>query len=139
MRVPVYHATSAQEVERENSEQSLDPHVCPCYLTTCMQQRCPHAAMAGNYSFGVSRIIAALRPLDRRLTPAAWLLARRCLLALAEQAAKHTVFVLVPAQPRPCCLPMPCAVLAVDAGPLCRSGRCACITISALAGRTKAP
>lgn len=62
--------------------------------------------MAGNYNFGVSRVLAALRPLDRRLTPAAWLLARRCLLALAEQAAKHTAFVPVPAQP-PSLLPLP--------------------------------
>ena len=75
--------------------------------------------MAGNYNFGVARVLAALRPLDRRLTPAAWLLARRCLLALAEQAAKHTVFVPVPAQPLPCRPP--------------HAARCACSACSAAA------
>ena len=69
--------------------------------------------MAGNYSFGVARVLGALRPLDRRLTPAAWLLARRCLLALAEQAAKHTVFVPVPAQ-TPSLPPSPCRALCLQ-------------------------
>ena len=75
---------------------------------------------AGNSEFGVARLIAALRPLERRLTPAAWLLARRCLLALAEQAAKHTVFVSVRSQPSfAASLPLQSAVHAMGAGPVC--------------------
>ncbi len=52
-------------------------------------------ARAGNFDFGVTRVVAALSPLDRRLTPATWAPACRCLLALAELSAKQLVHMTV--------------------------------------------
>jgi len=53
------------------------------------------SARAGNFDFGVTRVVAALSPSDRRLTPATWAPACRCLLALAELAAKQLVHMSV--------------------------------------------
>lgn len=46
-----------------------------------------------NFEFGISRIIKSLEPLDVKLDPDTWFYAKRCLLALADGMAKHTVFV----------------------------------------------
>lgn len=47
----------------------------------------------GNFAFGVSRVVTSLRPLERKLGTDTWYYAKRCLLALVEGAAKHTVVV----------------------------------------------
>lgn len=59
------------------------------------------ACSAGNYAFGVARVVAALQPLECRLSPLTWAHARRCLLALAERVAEHTLFITV----CPCAIP----------------------------------
>jgi tetratricopeptide repeat protein 30 len=46
-----------------------------------------------NYGFGTSRIIKSLEPLSLKLDPDTWFYAKRCLVALADGLAKHTVFV----------------------------------------------
>jgi hypothetical protein len=45
----------------------------------------------GNYEFGISRIIKALEPYDKKLSPDTWFYAKRCFLALIENLAKHMV------------------------------------------------
>jgi len=45
----------------------------------------------GNFEFGISRVIKAMHPLERKLGTDTWYYAKRCFLALAEGAAKHTV------------------------------------------------
>ncbi|KAK9832064.1 hypothetical protein WJX81_003449 [Elliptochloris bilobata] len=72
------------------------PHLCAVNLALGMLY-----CVKGNWEFGVARVMSALRPLERRLTRATWPLARRCLLALAEQAAKHAVFMSVMPLPSP--------------------------------------
>merc|ERR1719263_2557105 len=43
----------------------------------------------GNYEFGISRIIKALEPYDKKISTDTWYYAKRCFLALAENMAKH--------------------------------------------------
>jgi tetratricopeptide repeat protein 30 len=42
-----------------------------------------------NFDFGVTRVLRALEPVPAKLSPDTWCYAKRCLLALAEAAAKH--------------------------------------------------
>ena len=44
-----------------------------------------------NYAFGISRIMKALEPYNRKLGSDTWFYAKRCLLSLAEHMAKHTL------------------------------------------------
>lgn len=50
---------------------------------------------AGNFEFGVSRIIKSLEPMARKLETDTWFYAKRCLLALAEILAKHMLVIKV--------------------------------------------
>jgi len=43
----------------------------------------------GNFEFGISRIIKALDPYDKKLHTDTWYYAKRCILALAENMSKH--------------------------------------------------
>ena len=43
----------------------------------------------GNYEFGISRVMDSLRPYDQKLGALTWYYAKRCLLALVENLAKH--------------------------------------------------
>mmetsp|Transcript_18681 Transcript_18681/g.20313 ORF Transcript_18681/g.20313 Transcript_18681/m.20313 type:complete len:662 (+) Transcript_18681:98-2083(+) len=43
----------------------------------------------GNFEFGISRIIKALDPYDKKLHTDTWYYAKRCFLALAESMSKH--------------------------------------------------
>lgn len=43
----------------------------------------------GNFDFGVTRVVKALEPLDRKLGTDTWYYAKRCLLAFAETVAKR--------------------------------------------------
>jgi tetratricopeptide repeat protein 30 len=43
----------------------------------------------GNFEFGISRIIKALDPYDKKLHTDTWYYAKRCFLALAENMSKH--------------------------------------------------
>jgi tetratricopeptide repeat protein 30 len=43
----------------------------------------------GNFEFGISRIIKSLDPYDKKLHTDTWYYAKRCILALAENMAKH--------------------------------------------------
>jgi tetratricopeptide repeat protein 30 len=45
----------------------------------------------GNFEFGISRIIKSLEPYDKKLHTDTWYYAKRCILALAEGMAKHTL------------------------------------------------
>jgi len=46
----------------------------------------------GNFEFGISRICKCLEPYDQKLGPDTWFYTKRCLLALAEKASKHMLF-----------------------------------------------
>jgi tetratricopeptide repeat protein 30 len=45
----------------------------------------------GNYAFGISRVVRALEPFNRRLGVTTWHYSKRCFLALAETLAKHMI------------------------------------------------
>lgn len=47
----------------------------------------------GNFEFGISRIIKALEPYNKKLETDTWFYAKRCLLALIENMAKNMVIV----------------------------------------------
>ncbi|KAF8368667.1 dyf-1 [Pristionchus pacificus] len=47
----------------------------------------------GNYEFGISRVIKAMQPYDRRLGTDTWFYAKRCILFTLEAIAKHVVTV----------------------------------------------
>jgi len=47
----------------------------------------------GNFEFGVSRIIKALDPYDKKLHTDTWYYAKRCFLALIEILAKHMIII----------------------------------------------
>lgn len=47
----------------------------------------------GNFEFGISRIIKALDPYDKKLHMDTWYYAKRCFLALAENLSKHMLIV----------------------------------------------
>ncbi len=47
----------------------------------------------GNYEFGISRIMKALEPYDRKLGMDTWFYCKRCFLALAEGIAKQTIVI----------------------------------------------
>lgn len=47
----------------------------------------------GNFEFGILRVIKALEPLERRLSPDTWLYAKRCFVAMADNMAKHMIVV----------------------------------------------
>lgn len=47
----------------------------------------------GNFEFGVSRIIKALDPYDKKLHTDTWYYAKRCFLALIEIMAKHMIII----------------------------------------------
>lgn len=47
----------------------------------------------GNYEFGISRVIKALDPYDKKLHTDTWYYAKRCLLALIEIMSKHMIII----------------------------------------------
>ena len=47
----------------------------------------------GNFEFGILRIIKALEPLERRLSPDTWLYAKRCFVAMVDNLAKHMIII----------------------------------------------
>nr|CAG4650016.1 EOG090X0302 [Sida crystallina] len=47
----------------------------------------------GNYEFGISRVIKSLEPYHQKLGTDTWFYAKRCLLSLLENMAKHIVVV----------------------------------------------
>ena len=47
----------------------------------------------GNFEFGISRIIKSLEPYQKKLGTDTWYYAKRCLLALIEQLAKHMLII----------------------------------------------
>lgn len=47
----------------------------------------------GNFEFGISRVIKAMEPQERRLGTDTWYYAKRCLLATIETMAKHLVVI----------------------------------------------
>lgn len=47
----------------------------------------------GNFEFGISRICKSLKPYDSKLGPDTWHYAKRCLIELADKAAKHMIIV----------------------------------------------
>jgi tetratricopeptide repeat protein 30 len=49
----------------------------------------------GNFEFGISRIIKALDPYDKKLHTDTWYYAKRCFLALAEIMSKHMLVMKV--------------------------------------------
>jgi len=42
-----------------------------------------------NFEFGVTRVMASLRPYDKKLGPDTWFYTKRCFLALIENLAKQ--------------------------------------------------
>lgn len=48
----------------------------------------------GNFEFGISRVIRSLEPYQKKLEADTWFYAKRCLLALGEGLAKHTLSVV---------------------------------------------
>jgi len=44
---------------------------------------------AGNYEFGIKRIMDSLRPYEQKLGSVTWYYTKRCFLALIEHLAKH--------------------------------------------------
>ena len=51
------------------------------------------AGAKGNFQFGISRVIKALEPFNRKLGTQTWFYAKRSFCALIEQMAKQTVFI----------------------------------------------
>lgn len=49
--------------------------------------------MQGNYEFGISRVVRALEPCDRKLGVDTWYYSKRCLLSMFEQIAKQILLV----------------------------------------------
>ncbi|CAI4225202.1 unnamed protein product [Auanema sp. JU1783] len=47
----------------------------------------------GNYEFGISRVIKAMEPQERRLGTDTWYYAKRCILALIEAMSKHLIVI----------------------------------------------
>ena len=46
-----------------------------------------------NYDFGVGRIVKSLEPIQKKLNTDTWFYAKRCLLALLENLAKHMIVI----------------------------------------------
>lgn len=47
----------------------------------------------GNYEFGISRVIKAMEPYNKKLGTDTWFYAKRCFLSLIENLAKHMIVV----------------------------------------------
>ncbi|WKX90958.1 hypothetical protein Q1695_009643 [Nippostrongylus brasiliensis] len=47
----------------------------------------------GNFEFGISRVIKAMEPQERKLGTDTWYYAKRCLLATIETMSKHLVVI----------------------------------------------
>lgn len=47
----------------------------------------------GNYEFGISRVIKAMEPYDKKLGTDTWFYSKRCMISLIENLAKHTISV----------------------------------------------
>uniref|UniRef100_A0A915PTD2 Tetratricopeptide repeat protein 30 homolog n=1 Tax=Setaria digitata TaxID=48799 RepID=A0A915PTD2_9BILA len=45
----------------------------------------------GNYEFGISRVIKAMEPYDKKLGTDTWFYCKRCMLSLIENLAKHII------------------------------------------------
>lgn len=45
----------------------------------------------GNYEFGISRVIKSLEPYNKKLGMDTWFYAKRCMLSLIENMAKHII------------------------------------------------
>lgn len=79
-----------RRIEREEQKQGFqDPdkqclHLCIVNLVIGTLY-----CAKGNFEFGISRIIKALDPYDKKLHTDTWFYAKRCFLALAENVSKH--------------------------------------------------
>ena len=51
----------------------------------------PTIRCAGNYEFGVSRVIKSLEPMQKKLGTETLFYAKRCFLSLLENLAKHMI------------------------------------------------
>jgi len=47
----------------------------------------------GNFEFGILRVIKALEPFEKRLSPDTWHYAKRCFVAMLDNMAKHMIMV----------------------------------------------
>ncbi|TKR59940.1 hypothetical protein L596_029544 [Steinernema carpocapsae] len=81
----------AEEVMRqvELEEESADPekktlHICIINLVIGTLY-----CSKGNFEFGITRIIKAMDPLDKKLSPDTWFYCKRCLMAMIENSAKQ--------------------------------------------------
>ncbi|CAG9466699.1 unnamed protein product [Pedinophyceae sp. YPF-701] len=45
----------------------------------------------GNFEFGIARVIKSLDPLEKRLSTDTWMYAKQCLVAMADNLAKHMI------------------------------------------------
>lgn len=45
----------------------------------------------GNYEFGISRVIKAMEPYDKKLGTDTWFYCKRCMISLIENLAKHLI------------------------------------------------
>uniref|UniRef100_A0A1I7Y4H1 Tetratricopeptide repeat protein 30 n=1 Tax=Steinernema glaseri TaxID=37863 RepID=A0A1I7Y4H1_9BILA len=73
------------EVEEENADPSKKTlHICIINLVIGTLY-----CSKGNFEFGITRIIKAMDPLDRKLSPDTWFYCKRCLMAMIENLAKH--------------------------------------------------
>ncbi|CAD6186166.1 unnamed protein product [Caenorhabditis auriculariae] len=83
-----------RKVEREEEEaREAEPtkkfyHVCIINLVIGTLY-----CSKGNYEFGISRVIKAMEPQERKLGTDTWYYAKRCLLATIETMAKHLVVI----------------------------------------------
>eukprot|EP01006_Ploeotia_vitrea_P063115 TRINITY_DN84963_c0_g1_i1.p1 TRINITY_DN84963_c0_g1~~TRINITY_DN84963_c0_g1_i1.p1 ORF type:complete len:665 (-),score=-1.14 TRINITY_DN84963_c0_g1_i1:66-2060(-) len=81
-----------RRIEKEEERKSYSDPDKPCFHLCIVNLVIGTLYCAkGNFEFGVSRIIKALDPYDKKLHTDTWYYAKRCFLALVEIMAKHMI------------------------------------------------
>ncbi|VDK75948.1 unnamed protein product [Onchocerca ochengi] len=75
-----------EEANAENSNTPKSFHLCIINLVIGTLY-----CSKGNYEFGISRVIKAMEPYDKKLGTDTWYYSKRCMISLIENMAKHII------------------------------------------------